>query len=43
MHTLLMIEDMQPSMQNLLRRKVVNPRIWSSLDSNIYEKIRVTN
>ncbi|PPR98367.1 hypothetical protein GOBAR_AA22302 [Gossypium barbadense] len=31
------------SMHNLLRRKVVNPCVWSSLDFNIFGKMGVTN
>ncbi|MBA0634903.1 hypothetical protein Godav_025504 [Gossypium davidsonii] len=30
-------------MHNLLRKKAVNPHVWSSLDFNIWEKMGVTN
>ncbi|MBA0629136.1 hypothetical protein Godav_023735 [Gossypium davidsonii] len=34
---------MRSSMHNLLRRKAVNPCVWSSLDFNICGKMRVKN
>ncbi|TYI06275.1 hypothetical protein ES332_A10G147200v1 [Gossypium tomentosum] len=43
MHILLVVQDMQPSMHSFLRRKAVNPSVWSSLDFNICAKMGVAN